>query len=106
MVATCRALETELEDVFVHDPFAARLAGERGLAILRALPHSAVVRFGLAVRTRFVDESLLDALALVVGQRPYSGVKIPYRTPFVKQRFLQELTPLAVHHSYALLSCV
>jgi methyltransferase (TIGR00027 family) len=62
MVAACRAHETELEDAFVRDPFAARLAGERGLAILRALPHSNVVRLGLAVRTRFVDELLLEAL--------------------------------------------
>jgi methyltransferase (TIGR00027 family) len=63
MVAACRAHESELEDAFVHDPFAARLAGERGVAILGALPHSNVVRLGLAVRTRFVDELLLDALA-------------------------------------------
>ena len=62
MVAACRAHETELEDAFVRDPFAARLAGERGVAILRALPHANVVRLGLAVRTRFVDELLLDAL--------------------------------------------
>jgi O-methyltransferase involved in polyketide biosynthesis len=32
------------------------------LAILRALPHSNVVRLGLVVRTRFVDELLLEAL--------------------------------------------
>jgi methyltransferase (TIGR00027 family) len=63
MVAACRAHESELDDAFVHDPFAARLAGERGVAILRALPHSNIVRLGLAVRTRFVDELLLDALA-------------------------------------------
>jgi methyltransferase (TIGR00027 family) len=62
MVAACRAHETELEDAFVRDPFAARLAGERGFAILAALPHSNVVRLGLAVRTRFVDELLLEAL--------------------------------------------
>ena len=62
MVAACRAHESELEDAFVHDPFAARLAGQRGAAILRALPHSNVVRLGLAVRTCFVDELLLDAL--------------------------------------------
>src|SRR5262249_57619934 len=55
--------ESELEDAFVHDPFAARLAGERGVAILQALPHSNVLRLGLAVRTRFVDELLLGALA-------------------------------------------
>ena len=63
MVAACRAHENDLEDAFVRDPFAARLAGERGVAILRALPHSNVARLGLAVRTRFVDELLLDALA-------------------------------------------
>jgi methyltransferase (TIGR00027 family) len=62
MVAACRAHETELEDAFVRDPFAARLAGERGLAILAAMPHSNVLRLGLAVRTRFVDELLLEAL--------------------------------------------
>ena len=63
MVAACRAHENELEDAFVRDPFASRLAGERGIAILRALPHSNVVRLGLAIRTRFVDELLLNTLA-------------------------------------------
>jgi methyltransferase (TIGR00027 family) len=63
MVAACRAHETELEDAFVRDPFASRLAGERGKAILDALPHSAVFRFGLAIRTRLLDELLLEALA-------------------------------------------
>ena len=62
MVAACRAYETELEDAFVRDPFAARLAGDRGFAILAALPHSNVLRLGLAVRTSFVDEVLLEAL--------------------------------------------
>ena len=62
MVAACRAHETELEDAYVRDPFAARLAGERGPAILQALPHSNVVRLGIAIRTRFVDELLLQAL--------------------------------------------
>ena len=63
MVAACRAHETELEDAFVRDPFAARLAGERGVAILREMPHANVLRLGLAIRTRFVDELLLEALA-------------------------------------------
>ena len=63
MVAACRAHEDELEDAFVRDPFAARLAGERGVAILQAMPHANVLRLGLAIRTRFVDELLLDALA-------------------------------------------
>ena len=62
MVAACRAHENELEDAYVRDPFAARLAGEHGLAILQALPHSNVVRLGIAIRTRFADELLLQAL--------------------------------------------
>jgi methyltransferase (TIGR00027 family) len=63
MVAACRAHENDLEDAFVRDPFSARLAGERGLAILNSLPYAALFRFGVAVRTRFVDELLLEALA-------------------------------------------
>jgi len=63
MVAACRAHETEREDAFVRDPFAARLAGERGKAILDGMPYANVLRMGLAIRTRFVDELLLEALA-------------------------------------------
>jgi methyltransferase (TIGR00027 family) len=63
MTAACRALETESEDGFVHDPFAARLAGERGFAILRALPHAEMMRFGLGARSKFLDELLLEVLA-------------------------------------------
>jgi methyltransferase (TIGR00027 family) len=63
MVAACRAVETELEDGFVRDPFATRLAGERGRAILNALPFANIARMGLSIRARFVDELLLEALA-------------------------------------------
>ena len=62
MVAACRAHEAELEDAFVRDPFAARLSGERGFAILRELPYANVMRIGLAIRTRFLDQLLLEAL--------------------------------------------
>ena len=63
MVAACRALESELPDGFAHDPFAARLAGERDFAILNAVPYSMILRFGMAIRTRFLDELLAEALA-------------------------------------------
>lgn len=63
MVAACRAHETSLEDAWVRDPFAARLAGKRGFAILNAMPHANIMRMGLAVRTRFADELLLDGLS-------------------------------------------
>src|SRR3569833_1528393 len=62
MVAACRALETELPDAFARDPFAARLAGERGFAILNAVPYSMILRFGMAIRTRFLDELLAGVL--------------------------------------------
>ena len=63
MVAACRALESDSPDGFVHDPFAARLAGERGMAMLRALPQPEMMRFGIGVRSRFMDELLLETLA-------------------------------------------
>src|SRR5215813_13040545 len=62
MVAACRALESECADGFVHDPFAARLAGERGMAILKAMPRPEVLRFGIGVRSHFLDELLLELL--------------------------------------------
>jgi methyltransferase (TIGR00027 family) len=63
MVAACRALETDSPDGFVRDPFAARLAGERGMAMLRALPQPEMMRFGIGVRSRFVDEMVVETLA-------------------------------------------
>jgi methyltransferase (TIGR00027 family) len=65
MVAACRALESESPDGFVHDPFAARLAGERGMAILQNLPRQEMMRFGIGVRSRFMDELLLETLASI-----------------------------------------
>jgi len=63
MVAAARALETEEPDAFASDPFAARLSGERGFAILKAVPHSIILRFGLGIRTRFLDAFLAEMLA-------------------------------------------
>ena len=63
MVAACRAYETEQEDAFVRDPFAARLAGERGVAILNSLPYPQMARFGMAIRTRLLDDLLRETLA-------------------------------------------
>lgn len=63
MVAACRALESETPDGFVQDPFAARLAGERGMAMLRSMPSPEMMRFGIGVRSYFLDQLLLNALA-------------------------------------------
>jgi methyltransferase (TIGR00027 family) len=56
LVAACRALETTRPHGLVRDPFAAQLGGERGMAMLRALPNPEVMCFGIAIRSRFLDE--------------------------------------------------
>lgn len=62
MVAACRAMETALPDGLVRDPFAERLAGQRGMAIAGSVPILEGMRFGVAVRARFMDEILADLL--------------------------------------------
>ena len=46
----------------MQDPFAAQLAGERGMAILRALPQPEMMRFGIGIRSRPIDQLLLETL--------------------------------------------
>jgi len=58
LVAAARAAETKLEDGLVRDPYAARLAGERGLAIARSGSPSRWRSFGIGLRSRFIDELL------------------------------------------------
>ncbi len=62
IVAAARAIESASEDAFICDPFAERLAGERGMAYYRALPYPEMMRFGMAMRTRFLDELLKEVL--------------------------------------------
>jgi methyltransferase (TIGR00027 family) len=63
LVAASRAVETGSPDGFIRDPFAARLAGDRGMAMFQALPHAHALRFGIGMRVRFLDELLLEILA-------------------------------------------
>jgi methyltransferase (TIGR00027 family) len=63
LVAGCRAVEAERADGLVRDPYAARLAGERGIAMFKALRHPEVMSFGIGMRTRFIDDLIMDALA-------------------------------------------
>ncbi|HUI58089.1 MAG TPA: SAM-dependent methyltransferase [Bryobacteraceae bacterium] len=63
MVAACRALETARPDGLVRDPFAARLAGPRGDAILRGITGWQLMCFGIGVRTRFLDDLVIETIA-------------------------------------------
>ena len=80
-VAAFRARETERPDAIVRDPFARKLAGERGAELARTLPSRGGVAV-LALRTRLIDDLVLahvrdqgvDAvlnLAAGLDSRPY-----------------------------------
>jgi methyltransferase (TIGR00027 family) len=55
-VATYRAMESERKDALFQDPFARRLAGERGEAIVRAMPQGRSLAWPMVVRTVLLDE--------------------------------------------------
>jgi len=59
MAAAARALETSRPDGLVQDPFAAQLAGERGMDILRGMPRSEFMAFGIGIRSRFLDQLVM-----------------------------------------------
>ncbi len=63
MVAACRALETARADGLVRDPFAERLAGPRGDAILHGITGWQLMCFGVGVRTRFLDDLVIQTIA-------------------------------------------
>lgn len=63
MVAAARARETARPDGLVRDPYADRLAGERGHAILDASPRGDILTFGVGMRSRFLDDLLLELIA-------------------------------------------
>ena len=62
-VAFYRAMETERPDAIFHDPYARRLAGERGAEIVRTLPGGKRGAWSMIVRTAVLDEIILKVLA-------------------------------------------
>lgn len=80
-VAAYRAEESERRQPLFSDPFARRLAGERGLELLDSMPRGRQFAWPMVIRTllfdRFVTERLADGLDLVVNlaagldARPY-----------------------------------
>jgi methyltransferase (TIGR00027 family) len=61
-VAVYRARESERPDALFRDPWAARLAGEKGLAVTREMNRGADAGWAIAVRTAVLDEVILDAV--------------------------------------------
>jgi methyltransferase (TIGR00027 family) len=80
-VAVYRAMESERADAHFVDPFARRLAGERGQAIVDAMPRGRSMSWPMVVRTAVMDEIILRCvqqgaatvlnLAAGLDARPY-----------------------------------
>jgi len=62
-VAVYRAMESERADALFHDPFARRLGGARGQAIVDALPNGAQTAWPLVVRTVVMDDIVQRCVA-------------------------------------------
>ncbi len=54
-----RALESERPDAHFCDPFARRLAGDRGAAIVKSMPRGRSMAWPMVVRTQVMDEIIL-----------------------------------------------
>ena len=61
-VAVYRAQESEREDALFHDPYARRMAGERGRAIVDALPFGRSMAWSMVVRTVVMDKVILRCI--------------------------------------------
>jgi methyltransferase (TIGR00027 family) len=80
-VAIYRAMESERPDAIFHDPYARRLGGERGQAIVNVMPHGTTMSWPMVVRTAVMDEIILRCvqqgaatvlnLAAGLDARPY-----------------------------------
>jgi methyltransferase (TIGR00027 family) len=62
-VAVYRAMESERPDALFRHPFARRLAGAEGEAIVRKMPQGRSMAWAMIVRTAVMDEFILDAIA-------------------------------------------
>jgi methyltransferase (TIGR00027 family) len=99
-IAYHRKLESERKDALFHDPFASKLAGERGKRISEAMPTSRIVAWTVALRTRIIDEFLQfvinagvdTVLSLGAGldARPYR-LKLPASLHWIEADYPQIL---------------
>jgi methyltransferase (TIGR00027 family) len=61
-VAMYRAMETDRRDALFRDPYARRLAGPRGEAIVTTMPRGRAMAWAMIVRTAVMDEIILRAV--------------------------------------------
>jgi methyltransferase (TIGR00027 family) len=83
-VAQYRANESARPDALFRDPLAARLAGERGRAILAAAPRKLRSGWSIVARTRIIDDLVAACLAEGCGRVVNLAAGLdtrPYRLP-------------------------
>jgi methyltransferase (TIGR00027 family) len=61
-VAVYRAMESERPDALFKDPFARRLAGNRGQDIVDSMPHGKKMAWAMVIRTAVMDELILRCI--------------------------------------------
>jgi methyltransferase (TIGR00027 family) len=61
-VAYYRHMESERPDAIFHDPYAKRLSGAKGEAIVNAMPRGRQMAWAMIVRTKVFDEVVLDVI--------------------------------------------
>ena len=82
MVAAWRAAESERPDALFRDPFAARLAGEHGRAIVASLHRGFLGGWQVVIRTAIIDGMIQQAVAAGVDTIVNLGAGLdarPYR---------------------------
>ncbi len=96
-VAMYRALESERPDAIFNDPWARRLAGERGESIVETMPKARTWGWPMVVRTAIIDEmtehlvweeraDLVINLAAGLDARPYR-LRLPAELSWVEVDF-------------------
>jgi len=81
-VASYRARESARPRAIIQDPYAARLAGERGAQLASSLKRSQIMSWVMAIRTVAIDRLIEDALSLGVDTIINLGAGLdarPYR---------------------------
>jgi methyltransferase (TIGR00027 family) len=62
-IAAYRAQETARPDAVFKDPLAAKLAGSRGIEMVKATPNTQAMAFAMVMRTSAIDKHIQTALA-------------------------------------------
>lgn len=108
-VAMYRALESERPDALFRDPWARKLAGPEGEAILREMPRGLSLSWPLVVRTQVIDEIVLkaverDGVDTILNLAAGLDVR-PYRLPLpASLRWVDADLPEILSHKQGLMA--